>query len=287
MKLLISRGNFERVCAGLSPIERERLAEQVQLYPDGDPPRVFVADQERIGNTLGDLMRTEEAGYAAQAAAAGERWRARWETVMRPLPTVIDETHVFRDWELEGFRDLGATDEGELGAAPSDAADMTLPAPWEQISPGCWVAPVGTPPPWADQIVNDAVATASTDWDDPDAQAPPVTAETVRKAIDRADHLGPPRQLKAGDLALTALRLLAAPEREGWPPPGVLAKMTGVPIVRDDALPSNGWQLVNPVSGDVLLQGAIGPSVEELTAVIDKAVEDLAEEYGIPRHLLE
>lgn len=91
MKLLISWGNFERLCAGLSPVEQARLADQVDLYPDDVAPAVE-ADQRRIGDRYQQLL-------------GGT------------------------------FRVAGVV------------SDVQLPAPWEQATPGLWIAPAGTPPP--------------------------------------------------------------------------------------------------------------------------------------------
>lgn len=276
MKLLISRGNFERICAGMSPIERARLAEQVQLYPDDLAEPGFVADQERIGAAWEKAVR--------DLVLPAPPPLPRLEPVLSPWPEIIDEVHSWRagDWS---FRDVDHTaDDGTTLSAGTIGTDIDMPPPWEELGPGCWVAPAGTPPPW----VNPADRTAReflNDWVPEQPATNPL--EDLRAAqIMLKGKTQRPRRLEAGQLALAALTTLAGPKGEGWAPPGALAKLTEVPIVRGPDLPANAWRLVDVCSGDVLLEGTIGPSIDELKTIIDQFLDQVAEEYGIPRDLL-
>ncbi len=72
MTYWISRGNYERVVAGLSPIERDRLDELVSVYPDEFPPE-WEIDQDRIGVAFTQLLH-----LAQRAQAAASSWPACW-----------------------------------------------------------------------------------------------------------------------------------------------------------------------------------------------------------------
>jgi hypothetical protein len=285
MKLFISRGNFDRLCAGLSPIARAELAEQVVLYPDGDAPQ-FTVDQERIGAAWAKLIR--DLVLPARLALPF------LEPKLSPWPTIIDETHVWPVPDvIVGELASGATWAAETGTPsgayvlepePGDGHQpVNLPPPWDEAGPGLWIAPAGTPPPWApaEEITNDWAA---------DVDANPVDDirgfRAWREQAYAVREAARPRRLEAGYLALYALTMLVGPKGENWAPPGALAAMAGVPIVGKTELPANAWRLVDPVGDTTILEGTIGATIEELKAVIEQAVTDLAEESGVPRHLL-
>jgi hypothetical protein len=226
MKLFISRGNFERLCAGLSPIARAELAEQVVLYPDGDVPQ-FTVDQERIGAAWAKLIR--DLVLSARLALPF------LEPKLSPWPIIIDETYVWPVPDvIVGELASGATWSAETGTPPGayvlepEPGDghqtVNLPPPWDEAGPGLWIAPAGTPPPWApaEEITNDWAADVDANPVDDirDFRAWREQAYAVREAAR-------PRRLEAGYLALYALTMLVGPKGENWAPPGALAAMAG------------------------------------------------------------
>jgi len=278
MKLLISQGNFARISAGLSPIERARLAEQVLLYPDdvGEPP--IEADQERIGAAWEKLLRDD---LALDTVPVPLPYLKR-APKQSPWPVIIDETHAFDEDVWREWTDVGyASDQQWTTTAPA-ASDVRLPPPWEELGPGCWVAPAGTMPPWAhdDTFTVDAVADCRAD-DDP--------VGDLRRGMAALDgKTPPPRRLEAGELALAVLLNRSTPrDRESWQLPSDLADLAEVPIVLNSDLPDNGWRIVDPVTDAVIFEGTLGPSVERMKAVIAETIDHLAELTGIPRDLLD
>jgi hypothetical protein len=276
MKLWISRGRFERLCAGLSPIARAELADLVQLYPD-DVEQEFVVDQDRIGSAWDKLTR-DDLVLDVVPTPVLTPWLKQTPT-LGPWPVIIDETHTWRD--------VGhVVDDGVTLFAEDVGAGPQLPPPWELLAENCWVAPAGTPPPWVDafdhaasQYVNDRVS-----------EEPGNPLADLREAFAVFECKAPPtaRRLEAGDLAVTAIAALADGDSQdkAWRLPGELGDLTGVPVVRNSSLTPNAWRLVDVHSGDVVLEGTAGPSIDRFRAVIDQLVDDMAEEYGIPRDLL-
>jgi hypothetical protein len=258
MKLLISEGNFARITAGLSPIERARLAEQVQLYPDDAGQPLIEADQERIGAAWEKLLRDDPLVPVVLPYLNFAPRRSPW-------PLILDEVHAF----AEGVRRTEPVP-GDQRSAPA-GTDITLPPPWEELGPGWWVAPAGTMPPWPH---------------DEDADDDPVG--DLRRGLAALDgKMPPPRRLEAGESALFVLLNRSTPrDREGWQLPNDLAGLAQVPIVLNSDLPDSGWRIVDMDTGAVQFEGTLGPSAEKIQAVIGEVIDDLAERTGIPRDLL-
>lgn len=259
MKLLMSQANFDRIAARLSPIERDRLAERVQLYPDGEQLEL-VADQQRIAARFGQLL--------------DDQMRPLWppRAVTASGPTV---------WEYDPDR-------------TGDEPGVPLPAPWEQAAPGMWIAPGGTPPPWtmiAEMLEGQIAAQQrSRVISQLGVQQEPPAGRMLELTRDAMTALAPMRtraqRLRAGEQAYAAIRELTAPQEQGWPEPGAAAALTGLPIDCDEDLDPRVWQLVDD-AGEVILHGSIGPSLADYLAVFDQVVAELAEKAEIPRFLLD
>lgn len=278
MKLLISRGVFERLCAGQSPVVRAELAELVTLYPDDQPPpELFDVDDERIGAAFEKLIRDQVLPAPPPLPFL--------EPKLSPWPIVIDEAYDFNEQGQPSSISVHDPEAVDFGRATD--AGITLPPPWEKLGPGVWSAPAGTPPPWLGQACADSLGAIVNDWQPPAPSPDPLG--DLRAAMDKMKTLPRPRprRLEAGDLALIALTTVEGPAHQGWMPPGTVAALAQVPIVRNGTLPAHAWRLVDPDTDEVLLEGTIGATIEQLQAVVDEAVDQLAEEYGIPRNLLD
>lgn len=104
----------------------------------------------------------------------------------------------------------------------------------------------------------------------------------------RVADLPPPRRLHAGELAIRVITaaLPAARQDPGWRP-GPLAHWTGIPIVHDERLAANAWQLVDPRTGEVVDSGTCGPSVEECQRVVDQVIDELTEQAQLSRRFFD
>lgn len=237
----MSRSRFEDLCRGLSPVEREKLADQVQLYPEEMPrgwPLHCEVDQDRIGEQFARLL-AEHCHEQQMQQATG--------------PGII--------WSRPRRNGKASLDPGP---------------PWTPIAPGVWYAPMGTPAPlpastWADletvalemepgdelgarrYFLNDLVT----------AEPPPMrpgAGEQLRGLIDAYHRISDvvPRRIKAGEQALEAIAA-------AYPPPpkvpawqsGQIGDLAGIQVVLDPGLAPTAWQLVDPTNGDVLYEGDI------------------------------
>jgi hypothetical protein len=286
MKIWISRGNFERLAAGLSPVEKAQLREQVNLYPDKIEPEWHI-DQDRVAADLAEL------------AAAGTRippypppvWR--WWPGSRKMGlrtwTVTEDDEPPRTFELVDGEDTG----------------VDLPDPWVKLGPGAWIAPADTPPPplgvqevlaefeeWPDTgryFLNGIVTTA-----EPNPEPPCLVSDVNNAMRYLVEHPPPPaRRVEAGELALAAIAAMpSSAAGRGWPkdPTNLaagLVHLIGLPIVCNDDLPANVWQVVDATTGEVLSETTISPTLEEYLRVARDAVDDLADKAGIPPFLLD
>jgi hypothetical protein len=264
MRYLISKGDYARVTAGMTPEQVAEVDAQFAVYPDIDPDGELLVrvDQDRIGAAYARLLADE------------------------PLPLVPSRPVWF-------------------GGRRNGRSRWHLPAPWDEIGPEVWWAPAGTPPPgdWipVEDLVGEYLTEEATsrryflnDWTpsasawNPEKDGNPLDdmREFMRRWRDY--EAPPPRLLKAGDNALTAIAAGARPVARGWPKDptgaaGALADLAGIPIVRDPDLPPNAWQLVDPRSGEVLYEGDISDRLGEYVRVMREYSAEVAEQAGLPR----
>jgi hypothetical protein len=274
MRYLMSRAKYERCRAELDEADLPWFEATFAAYPDDLSEPEWTVDQDRIAARLAELQ------YQLPPPPGGP-WSPQQEIWTWPKGN------------------------GKASAAP--------PPPWEPIGNGCWTAPAGTPKPgdsWVDvvelmlelQAENDRVEpmrrylldnTVTTriestvprlEWDTP--KGDPLEAIKSWMRIWRMRDLPPGRRLHAGDAAIAAFTagVPRAPARPAWQS-GSLGSLTGIPIVRDEDLPSNVWQLRDARTGDVLDEGTCGASVEECERVVAEYLDQLAEEAEVPRHL--
>lgn len=138
MKYLISRGDYERVTAGMNPGERAQIDALFERYPEVDDDGREVlkrVDQDRVAARFAQLLAVEPP-------------RLRFEPGRRRRARLIE------------FEDGGDPPETNLvwfapkGNGKTSGA-ARLPEPWRELGPGVWVAPVDTPPPDAPQSAED------------------------------------------------------------------------------------------------------------------------------------
>lgn len=302
MKLLISRGRFQRLTVGLSPVAVAELAEMVELYPD-DLDVDWHVDQGRIGERYEQLLREPppspwrdrepvERWWSAEPAAKPWIYRELWEQCAEPGP---------QKWHYEPPADQEAGPE--------------LAPPWRELGPGVWWAPEGTPPPTFERHVpqqthpddmwlgvNDLVDDLVVKQDHPDryflndwtpSEPAKLTVEVLTaytRQLMEADLPGP-RRLEAGWRAVIALALAARPRRRGWAKDVVsatadLVALAGIPIVRNPNLPGDQWRLLDAKTEDVLHEGTISPSLADHLRVVEDCVDRMADEFDVPRDLL-
>lgn len=269
MKIHMSRGRFESLSAGLSPIEKEKLAGCVHIWTEEQLVEWNV-DQQRIGAAYQRLYDDYRMWKW--------RWRSRSRTWFGPI--------------------LSPRRGGK-------ASSFTPSPPWQEVAPGVWVAPPDTPPPGGGPIDLDQLA-AELVYEEPAADryflndvvtaSPP--ADYLKKVIDvddlrqllayyaRVPDLGP-RRLHAGDVAIAAIVAAypPAPKRLPWEPQPI-GQLGAIQIIPDPGMAPNAWKLVDPVSGDTVFEGTAGPSVQEYEASVSAMVDELAEASGVPRDLL-
>lgn len=276
MRLLISRGNFEQLTAGLSPIERDLFYEQVILYPDTVEPEWSV-DQDRIGARyeqlhtdipgLGRHSETEPPPAAYPPAkidvGEGQVWIAPLFDgdcceAGRAKP-LFDYTAELEHPDVSGWGDL---DDLVMETQPADETRRFFLNQWTPSEP---------PGPAVDQLRVLAAYQDVDRW--------------------RQTEALPRRELRAGENALVAFVAGYRPRPvRGYAKDPVaaardLADLTGIPIRRDESLPPNVWKLVDPTTGTVLYEGTTGPTLDEYIQVFKEVVDQMAEETGLPRDL--
>lgn len=275
MPYWMSRPNYERCRAEQAEADRPQFEATFAAYPDDLYDEPWHVDQDRIAARLAELQHQEPPA---------------------PSGPLFTEVHIWH-WPKGN---------GKASAAP--------PPPWEPTGPGVWSAPAGTPMPGAnwvsvfellaeiqaeeradqmrryllDNTVTTRIPAAPPEprpWGDPDSD-PLEDIKSWMRLFPQADPPPPARRLHAGDAAIAAISAAvpSAQPRPAWQSGG-LGPLTGIPIVRDQDLPSNAWELRDARTGEVLDEGTCGVSVEECQRVVDEYLDQLAEEAEIPRHL--
>jgi hypothetical protein len=281
MKFLISRGNYQRLTAGMTAAERADIDAMFDLYPDRDQPDWHV-DQGRIAARFAELRAEGEPQPEVdeRCLVAPRRRRSSWPTAIVDDPLAVEPPAAARPAPLEG----------EVWVAP-----LGVPLTTELLDPisDFWAWPedladhLAEPRGW---MLLGSYGRLN-QWSEPTAETVMDSIRAFNEILDQTELPGP-RRLLAGATALAAISAAATPHRHGWAKDsastaGNVARLAGVPIVEDPDLPPNAWRLVDPDSGTVLFEGTVNPDLDDYLAAHRQAVDEMAEEFDVPRWLLD
>lgn len=272
MKIHMSRARFESIAAGLSPVERDKLLDQVEIYPEEFLPEWDV-DQQRIADAYARLAWDD---FVTSRLAARHYYLERWYWAW---PRRDGKTG-FADGLFDSWTPVPR-------ASTEPGPPRPLDSPWASIA-DLLTDQCDEPEGARRYFLNDLVTA-------PPAAPAPLDFTELNRLMDVYVRLHDtaPRRLHAGQIAIETLAAtIPDPSpRRGWAKNvagqiGDLAALSGIPVVLDPGLPPNAWKLVDPVTKEVLLEGTLGPDVDDYTRVIRKSVEDLAADSATPMNLL-
>lgn len=276
MKLLISRAQYARMVAGMSPIERSRLDELVDVYAGADGE--IRIDTERLSARVAELIAEPPPSRPAildvsrqRLIRQAARQAGKTEAARRMAAAAQDAEQGWPELPAQ-WDNVGYVDGGQVWTAPPDTP---CPFPTPPARPNGWpkdgqvsqeymrwlyehdpdqlCAMVGRPSAWLDvddlidrEALRDSDHSTRRNWLNTRAPQEP-----------RAQL--PARELRVGQRTCDALREVATDR------PSHIPTMYdfGVPIVLDPQMPAGGWQIVDVDSGDVLFEGHIGPTADD------------------------
>jgi hypothetical protein len=303
MTYLMSRANYDRCVAGMSAAGRAAFDREFAPYPDTVSPDGWI-DRDRITAAWDDLYAKHQGALPIPRFAAAPK---------RELP-----------WWLGGPWDADPDGPGTLGwesmAKGNGKSSWRPPPPWEEIGPGAYVAPPGTPMPFYTPdpgpapTIAEHLESSRTDWFadfiapqeltgyprryflNDVVRAEPEPANLLEDMLawwreyNQLNRLPPPRRrIKAGTTAIMGLQF-AGRSATLKVPDGRIGDLTGIPIVGDPDLPDDVFQLIDDDTGAVLYEGVmpwhLAEMAREYLGVMSDAVDQLADESGVPRDLL-
>lgn len=314
MTYLLSRGNYDRCTEGMTEIERAEFDRDFAVYPDRVSPDGEI-DLNRIGEAWDALQAAQ--GPAPKlwfAEPSQPTWPTGWPRV-RGWPKDPNAAHTMwlsmakgngkSSWRPpEPWREVGP---GVYVAPPGTPSPFFTPEPlpppaeappvWRQDLPEVGWSDPGWPadfgrwiPP--DQLTNDLFTEQPrrymlNNWvtaPRPEQGNPLDDMLAWTREYQRLYGLPKARLVKAGTAAMHALEFAGRPAEVHASNKRVI-EIPGIPIVADPDLPADVYQLVDPTTGDILFEGVIGWTLAEMMRVVREAIDQRAEDTGIPRDL--
>jgi hypothetical protein len=290
MTYLMSRANYARCTAGMTAQQIAEFSRDFAPYPEGSSPDGQI-DQRRIASAYLDLLAAENTraipqpwmlrpdGYYIWPKGNGKSWRpsAPWTEVTDGMYTAPAGTM----WPFELFLP-------DPGPAPTitELAEEAR-SPW----PDYWRH-------WRDLVPIDELTDRDADdstrryflngWVEerqPERSALDDLRAAMRTYRERLTDLPGPRRVACGERALSAFQLAGRPATVRASDQMVV-NLTGIPIVADSDLPADAYQLIDAVTGEVLLEGFISPALAALIQQMRDDVDDLAARADTPPDLL-
>ena len=248
----MSRGRFEVLCRGLSPIEQDKLADQVCLYPE----EIFDW-QVDAGRVAVDYQRLVHTGQLTDmhAASVGARW-ANWAAG--------------GGWSKKAGKTAAAAELALAANPPTSPGWFTVDAAAEAVECG--------DEPTRRYFLNDVV----------DAAPPPgpEALDMLHQLAGVYSRLGAgmARQVWAGEDAVDAIAAVF-PEST-TKDAAARAALSGITILLDPGMAPNAWKLIDPVTGTVHFEGVIGPTLDDYARVVRDCLDDTTGDTEPPRYLI-